>query len=68
MKKPSVAAMVARYSGIILLLPSCLILGYLGGSWLDEHWETEPVFTLAGFLLGSAAGLLQVFRMLHNKP
>ena len=68
MKKFSVAGMVARYSGIILLLPACMLIGYVGGSWLDQRWETDPTAGLVGILLGSAAGLIQVFRMLREKP
>ena len=66
MRKPGVSQMVARYSGIILLLPSCMLVGYFIGNWADERWGTEPKLALAGVLLGSAAGLFQVFRLLQK--
>ncbi len=58
--------MVARYSGIIFLLPSCMLVGYFIGNWVDERWGTEPTLALIGVLLGSAAGLFQVFRLLQK--
>ena len=66
MKKPGVSRMVARYSGIIFLLPSCMLVGYCMGSWVDERWGTDPKLALVGILLGSGAGLFQVFRMLQK--
>ena len=58
--------MVARYSGIIFLLPSCMLIGYFIGNWVDEKWGTEPKLALVGVLLGSGAGLFQVFRLLQK--
>ena len=58
--------MAARYSGIILLLPSCMLIGYFLGNWADIRWGTEPKLALIGVLTGSAAGILQVFRILQK--
>lgn len=58
----------AYYSAIIFLLPSCLLVSYLIGSWLDTRLGTSPWLTAVFFLLGMAAGFLQVFRMLERKP
>lgn len=58
----------ARYSAIIAILPSCLLIGYFAGAYLDRRWSTSPYLTLVGFLLGSAAGFVQVFRILGRKP
>ena len=66
MRKPGVSRMVARYSGIIFLLPSCMLIGYFIGYWVDERWGTEPKLALVGILLGSGAGLFQVFRLLQK--
>lgn len=66
MKKISGTGMVARYSGIIFLLPSCMLIGYLIGNWADGRWGTEPKLALVGVLLGSAAGLFQVFKLLQR--
>ena len=57
----------AHYSGIIFLLPACLLVGFLIGDYLDEWLGTKPVLTLIFFLLGAAAGFVQVFRLLKIK-
>ncbi len=66
MRKPSVSRMVARYGGIIFLLPSCMLVGYFIGSWADQRWGTEPALAVVGLLLGSGAGLFQVFKLLQK--
>ncbi len=68
MKKSSVAGMVARYSGIILLLPACMLIGYGVGGWLGRYLGEGSTVSLVGALFGSVAGLIQVFRMLREKP
>ena len=62
-QKGGVYARVARYSSIIFLLPSCLLVGYLIGRFLDQRLETDPWISLAGLLLGGVAGLVRVVRM-----
>lgn len=32
-------------------------LGYFGGNWLDNRFDTDPWLTVAGFLLGVATGI-----------
>jgi len=32
-----------------------VLIGLLGGQWLDRRFDTEPLFLLVGVLLGSAA-------------
>ncbi len=59
--------LAAKYSGIIFLLPSCLLGGFLMGRFLDGRLGTEPALTVVFFLLGAAAGFLQVFRLLQPK-
>jgi F0F1-type ATP synthase assembly protein I len=68
MKKSSVAGMVARYSGIILLLPACMLIGYGIGGWLGRYLEMSPTVSIVGALFGSFAGLIQVFKILREKP
>ena len=46
--------------GIVLV--ACVGLGYFLGSTLDKKLGTSPWCTIAGVLLGSAAGFLQLFR------
>ncbi len=61
-------AMLARYSAVIFILPSCMWAGYLLGDWLDRRFGWSPAMTLLFLLLGSAAGFVEVFRLLGKKP
>lgn len=47
-----------------------LTLGVLtwGGHWMDGHFETKVLFTLAGIFLGLAGGFIQLIRMVRNLP
>jgi len=65
--KLETARRIAQYSSIIFLLPTCLIIGFLGGQWLDERLATEPVFAVIFLLLGAVVGFYQVFRILLEK-
>ncbi len=41
---------------------ACLLIGFLGGSYVDKRLGLSvPWFTIAGVLLGSAAGFRQLF-------
>jgi F0F1-type ATP synthase assembly protein I len=37
-------------------------MGYLG-MFLDETWETQPTFMVAGLILGAALGLYHFIRL-----
>ncbi len=67
MSKESPAYLAAKYGGIIFLLPSCMLLGFWLGRLLDDLVGIEPVLTVVFFLLGAAAGFLQVFRLVMTK-
>ena len=43
---------------------TCLILGVVLGRWADSATGLEPVFTLAGIVLGLAVALVGGVRML----
>lgn len=43
---------------------ACIILGVLLGRWADGATGLEPVFTLAGIILGLAVALAGGLRML----
>lgn len=57
----------AYYSSIIFMLPACLLVGYFLGDQLDQWLDTGPVLTFVFFLLGAAAGFVQLFRMLKAR-
>lgn len=61
------AALIARWSSIIFLLPSSMGVGFFIGHWGDGRLNTTPWLTLAGFLLGSFAGLYQSYRIVSGR-
>jgi F0F1-type ATP synthase assembly protein I len=48
----------------------CIVLGTLGGRWLDGQFETEPLLTVVGLFLGLAlaiyGALQQLFEVLRE--
>jgi ATP synthase protein I len=47
---------------IALVLPSAVLIGWLGGAWLDSRLHQSWI-ALAGFVLGSVAGMVSAIRM-----
>lgn len=47
---------------IAIVLPVAVLLGWGGGGWLANHFH-QPWMTLAGFVLGSVAGMSAAIRM-----
>jgi F0F1-type ATP synthase assembly protein I len=47
---------------IALLLPCAVVIGWLGGAWLDSRLHQSWI-ALVGIVLGSISGLIGVFRM-----
>ncbi|MFC1865206.1 AtpZ/AtpI family protein [Chloroflexota bacterium] len=41
-----------------------IILGVLGGLWLDNKLDTQPLFILIGLLFGLIVAVYGVYRML----
>ena len=48
-------------------VPLCIGIGYGAGWWLDERFNTTPWLQVAGFLIGSAAGLAQIMQAANSK-
>lgn len=58
----------ARYSGIGAQIAVPVVLGILGGRWLDNHFLTkQPIWTAGLAILGVFAGLYLVFRDIFKK-
>lgn len=51
-------------TGIGWYFATCLVLGVLLGRWVDARTGLEPLFTLAGILLGLALAAYGGIRML----
>jgi ATP synthase protein I len=52
----------ALLSVVGIQLVVCIVIGWLIGSWLDARFKTDPWFTILFFLLGTAAGFVELFR------
>ena len=51
--------------GLAFTLGAMVVLGALVGYYLDRRWGTSPWLTLAGTLLGTAAGFYEVVSVLR---
>lgn len=56
-------AALASTIGIVLVV--CTANGYLFGSWLDTKFGTSPWLMLVFTLMGIAAGLVEMLRILR---
>ena len=54
----------AILSGAGFTMAASVALGALLGNWLDHHWHTAPWLLVAGFLLGTVAGFVQMARII----
>ena len=63
-KQMGLWAQVGFYSGLGLILPAGAVGGF-GLGWLLDRWlHTSPVFSFILGLLGAAAGLIDILRVL----
>ena len=56
-------AQAARYSQIGMIIPASVVAGLLLGAWLDR-WLGTKWITVAGVILGSIAGFVQLARVI----
>lgn len=54
----------AALLGIGWYFALCILIGLLGGRWLDTLLGTSPLFILLGMFIGLAAALVGGYRML----
>jgi ATP synthase protein I len=57
-------AYFALFSEIGLVLLVTVLVGVLGGYWIDQQLRTLPVFVLVGFLAGTALGARADYRLI----
>lgn len=57
----------AYFLGIGWYFATCVVLGVLGGRWLDRQFGTSPTFGLIGTLVGLALALYGGYRMLAQR-
>jgi F0F1-type ATP synthase assembly protein I len=53
-------------SAILSQLVGSILIGIFGGKWIDDFFETEPLFLIVGILLGLAAGVYAMYRLVHH--
>lgn len=46
--------------GIVLV--TCVVLGYVLGDLVDDRWGSKPWGSVVGVMLGTGAGILNLFR------
>ena len=56
---------IGQLSTIGLAFVFAIVLGFAGGYWLDRGLGTTPWFSLLGFGVGLAAGILNVVRTMR---
>lgn len=63
MLPPDTVRTIGALSTVGLSFVLALVIGVGAGWWLDERLGTSPWFFFIGFLLGLAAGVLNVVRV-----
>ncbi len=48
---------------VVVEIVAAMVVGVVIGMLLDNYFDTRPIFIIIFFLLGSAAGILNVFRV-----
>ncbi len=52
-----------RLIGVGWYIGGCIVLGVLGGLWLDGKFNTSPILVIVGLILGVAVAFYGVYRM-----
>ena len=62
---PSTWQLIGQLSTIGLSFVFALVIGFGAGYWLDGVLGTKPWLSFVGFLVGLAAGVLNVYRVMQ---
>ncbi|WP_174734256.1 AtpZ/AtpI family protein [Mesobacillus harenae] len=57
---------MALMSAILSQLVGSVLIGIFSGRWLDRIAGTEPLFLIIGLLIGLAAGVYALLRLVHH--
>lgn len=52
-----------RLIGMGWYIGVCIVLGVLGGLWLDSKFNTKPVLAIVGLILGIIVAIYGTYRM-----
>jgi ATP synthase protein I len=53
-----------RFIGVGWFIAISILLGVLGGLWLDNKFGTKPILVIVGLIFGLAVAFYGVYRML----
>jgi ATP synthase protein I len=57
--------MASRLTGVGFFIGICIVGGTFAGRWLDNKFETEPLFMIGGLLLGLVVAVYGVYQMIR---
>jgi len=57
-------AAALRLAGVGWYIGLCIVLGVLGGLWLDSKFNTKPVLAIVGLILGIIVAVYGTYRMI----
>ena len=60
---PSNPKPIGKIMKVVVEIVAAMAVGLGIGILIDNYFETRPIFIIVFFLLGSAAGILNVFRV-----
>lgn len=55
----------ARLAGLGFFVGGAIVLGVMGGRWLDGKLDSEPSWTIAGLVLGILVAFYGVYMMVR---
>jgi F0F1-type ATP synthase assembly protein I len=58
-------SLALRYLGVGWYVALCIVIGVLGGRWIDGQAGTSPIFTLLGIVLGAIAASYGIYKMVR---
>jgi ATP synthase protein I len=61
---PATLMLLGRVGGIGWFVATSIALGAYGGYWLDRQFDTAPVLTLLGLVLGVLTAFVGMIRLL----
>lgn len=53
-------------SAILSQLVGSILIGIFAGKWVDDYFKTEPLFLIIGLLLGLAASVYAMLKLVNH--
>lgn len=58
--------LAARYSAVGIEMTAAVVIGTLGGRWLDSKLGSAPYLTYVGIIVGIGAAVRTIMRVIAN--